>query len=103
MSSGGTARKISRLRAIPLPEEQGEDVGLEQAPQDGGIEDGRGDETSVRPEGPGGSQDMQVGMPVQKLPGGLDGDDSGGKSVAAGILRRNEERAFQAHRVSLGQ
>lgn len=28
-------------------------------------------ETAVRPEGPGGSQDMQVGMPVQKLPGGL--------------------------------
>jgi hypothetical protein len=73
-------------RDHPLPEEQGKDVGLEQAPQDGGIEDGRGDETSVRPEGPGGSQDMQVGMPVQKLPGGLDGDDSGGKSVAAGIF-----------------
>lgn len=33
-------------RDHPLPEEQGKDVGLEQAPQDGGIEDGRGDETS---------------------------------------------------------
>jgi hypothetical protein len=29
-------------------------------------------------------------MPVQKLPGGLDGDDGGGKSVAAGIF--TEER-----------
>jgi hypothetical protein len=33
---------------------------------------------------------MQVGIPVQKLPGGLDGDDSGGKSIAAGIF--TEER-----------
>jgi hypothetical protein len=52
-------------RDHPLPEEQGKDVGLKEAPQDGGTEEGRGDETSVRPEGPGGSQDMQVGMPVQ--------------------------------------
>ena len=37
-------------------------------------------------EGPGGNQDMQVGMPVQKLPGGLDGDDGGGKSVPSCIF-----------------
>ena len=48
------------------------------------------DETAVRPEGPRGSQDVQVGMPVEKLPGGLDGDDGGGKSVASRIF--TEER-----------
>lgn len=55
-------------------------------PLNGGVEEGRVNETAVRPEGPGGSQDMQVGMPVQKLPGGLDGDDDGGKSVSSGIF-----------------
>jgi hypothetical protein len=68
-------------RNHPLLEQEGQDVGLEQAPQDDSIEDGGMDETTVRPEGRRGSQDMQVGMPVQKLPGGLDGNDSGGKSV----------------------
>jgi hypothetical protein len=52
----------------------------------GGVEEGRVNETAVRPEGPGGSQDMQVGMPVQKLPGGLDGDDGGGMSVPSRIF-----------------
>ena len=33
---------------------------------------------------------MQVGMPVEKLPGRLDGDDGGGKSVASRIF--TEER-----------
>jgi len=47
-------------------------------------------ETAVRPEGPGGSQDMQVGMPVQKLPGGLDGDDGGGMSVPSRIFTQEE-------------
>jgi hypothetical protein len=51
---------------------------LEQVPQDGGIEDEGAGETAVRPEGPRGSQDMQVGIPVQKLAGRLDGDDGGG-------------------------
>ena len=73
-------------RDHPLLEEQGQDVGLEQAPQDDGIEDGGVDETAVRPEGPRGSQDMQVGMPVQKLPGRLDGDNRGGKGVLTGIV-----------------
>jgi hypothetical protein len=35
-------------------------------------------------------QDVQVEMPVQKLPGGLDGDDGGWKSVASRIF--TEER-----------
>jgi hypothetical protein len=45
-------------RDHPLLQEQGKDVGLEQAPQEDGIEDGGVDETAVRPEGPRGSQDM---------------------------------------------
>ena len=32
------------------------------------------------------AQDVQVGMPVQKLPGGLNGDDGGGKSVPSRIF-----------------
>jgi hypothetical protein len=59
-------------RDHPFLAQQGQDVGLEQAPQDAGIEDGGVDETAVRPEGPRGSQDMQVWMPIQKLPGCLD-------------------------------
>ena len=43
-------------------------------------------ETAVRPEGPRGSQDVQVGMPVQKLPGRLDGDDGGGKGVTSRLF-----------------
>jgi hypothetical protein len=90
-------------RDHPLPEEQGKDVGLKEAPQDGGIEDGRGDETSVRPEGPGESQDMQVGMPVQKLPGGLDGDDSSGKSVAAGIFTEERGKSLPGAQGEFGE
>jgi hypothetical protein len=48
----------------PLLQEQGKDVGLEQAPQNAGIEDGGVDETAIHPEGPRGRQDMKVGMPV---------------------------------------
>jgi hypothetical protein len=62
------------------------DVGLEQSLQDGGSKDGGVGETAVRPEGPRGSQDVQVGMPVQKLPGRLDGDDGGGKGVVSRIF-----------------
>jgi hypothetical protein len=61
--------------------------------QDAGIEDGGVDETAVRPEGPRGSQDVQVGMPIQKLPGGLDGDNGGGKGVLTGIV--TEERGHR--------
>jgi len=46
---------------------------------------------------------MQVGMPVEELPGGLDGDDGGGKSVPSVLSRMNTERASQAHRASLGR
>ena len=73
-------------RDEPLPEKQGQDVGLKEIPKNSGVEEGGVDETAVRPEGPRGSQDMQVGMPVQKLPGGLDGDDGGGKSVPSCIF-----------------
>jgi len=73
-------------RDHPLLAQQGQDVGLEQVPQDGGSKDGGVGETAVRPEGPRGSQDMQVRMPVQKLPGRLDGDDGGGKGVVSRIF-----------------
>lgn len=49
-------------RDHPLLEQQGQDIGLEEVPQDSGVEEGRVNETAVRPEGPGGSQDMQVGI-----------------------------------------
>jgi hypothetical protein len=81
-------------RDHPLLQEQGQDVGLEQAPQDDGIEDGGMDETSVRPEGPRGSQDMQVGMPVQKLPGGLYGDDGGEKRVPFRVFPEERGKSF---------
>ena len=62
-------------RPPPLPaaycrqfQEQEKNVGLEQAPQDDGIKDGGVDETAVRPEGPRGRQDMQVGMSVPGTP-----------------------------------
>jgi len=48
-------------RDHPLPEEQGKDVGLEQATQDGGIEDGRGDETSVVRKAPAGARTCRWG------------------------------------------
>ena len=73
-------------RDQPHLEQQGQDVGLEQVPQDDGIEGGRVDEAAVRPEGPRGSQDMQVGMPVEELPGRLDGDNGGGKGVVSRIF-----------------
>ncbi len=44
------------LRDHPFLEQQGQNVGLEPVPQYGGSEDGGVNETSVRPEGPGGSQ-----------------------------------------------
>jgi hypothetical protein len=49
-------------RDEPLPEKQGQDVGLEEVPKNSVVEEGGVDETAVRPEGPGGSQDMQVGI-----------------------------------------
>ena len=49
-------------RDHPFFEQQGQDVGLEQVPQDGASEGGGVGETAVRPESPRGSQDMQVGM-----------------------------------------
>jgi hypothetical protein len=54
-------------RDHPLLEQQGQDLGLEEVPQDGGVEEGGVDKTAVRLERSGGSQDVQVGMPVQKL------------------------------------
>jgi len=48
----------------------GRDVGLEEVPQYGGVEEGRVNETAVRPEGPG----------------GLDGDDGGGENVPSRIF-----------------
>ena len=66
--------------------QQGQDVGLEQAPQDDGSKDGGVGETAVSPEGPRGSQDMQVWMPIQKLPGCLNGDNGGGKGVVSSIF-----------------
>jgi hypothetical protein len=60
--------------------------GLEQVSQDGGSKDGGVGETAVRPEGPRGSQDMQVGMPVQKLAGRLDGHNRCGKGVLTSIF-----------------
>jgi len=74
----------------PLPEKPCQDVGLKEVPKNSGVEEVEVDETAVRPEGHRGSQDMQVGKPVQKLPGGLDGDDGGGKSASSRIL--TEER-----------
>jgi hypothetical protein len=81
------------LNGYCIVAQQGQDVGLEQAPQDDGIEGGRVDEAAVRPEGPCGSQDMQVGMPVPNLPGRLEGDDGGGKGVLTGIVA--EERGHR--------
>lgn len=76
---------------------------MEDVPQYGGVEEWRVNETAVRPEGPGGSQDMQVGMPVQKLPGGLDGDDGGGKSVAPGIFTEERGKSLPGAQGEFGE
>jgi hypothetical protein len=46
---------------------------------------------------------MQVGMPVQKLPGGLDGDDSSGKSVAAGIFTEERGKSLPGAQGEFGE
>ena len=60
-------------------------------------------ETAVHPEGPGGSQDMQVGMPVQKLPGGLYGDDGGGKSVPFRVFPEEHGKGLPGAQGKLGE
>jgi hypothetical protein len=42
-------------------------------------------------------------MPVQKLPGGLDGDDGGGKSVAAGIFTEERGKSLPDAQGKLGE
>src|SRR3972149_1377934 len=62
-------------RRPPLPaaygrnlQERKKNVARKQPPQDDGIKAGGVDETAVRPEGPRGRQDMQVGMSVPGTP-----------------------------------
>jgi hypothetical protein len=90
-------------RDHPLLAQQGQDVGLEEVPQYGGVEEGRVNETAVRPKGPCGSQDMQVGMPVQKLPGGLDGNNGGGKSVPFRVFPEEHGKGFPGAQGKLGE
>ena len=91
------------LRDHPFLEQQSQDVGLEQVPQDGGSKDGGVGETAVRPEGPRGSQDVQVGMPVEELPGSLDGDDGSGKRVASRIFTEDRGKSLPGAQGEFGE
>ena len=91
------------LRDHPFLEKQGQNVGLEQVPQDCGSKDGGVGETAVRPETPRGSQDVQVGMPVEELPGSLDGDDGGGKSVASRIFTEERGKSLPGAQGEFGE
>ncbi len=46
---------------------------------------------------------MQVGMPVQKLPGGLDGDDGGGKSVPFRVFPEERGKSLPDAQGELGE
>lgn len=63
----------------PFFDKQRQNLRLKQFPKDGNVEDGNGDETPVGQKRSCGSENVQMGVPVQEIPGGLHRDDRCGQ------------------------
>jgi hypothetical protein len=62
-------------------EESSEDALAEQAHQERGVPSGQADEGAVCGEAAAGGEQVQVGVPLQEVSGGGDGNDETGAQV----------------------